>query len=318
MNSKTVPQVLPEIADDVLRGLTAAHKSLSPKLFYDEAGSALFEQITELPEYYLTATERSIFEHHAHEMLEQAGDSPNIIELGAGSANKTVVLLRAALKQQESVNFYPVDVSAAALDEASARLRREVPGVSVSPRVLDYTTEMFQMRELRGRKLVLYIGSSIGNFEPFQASALLKQIRSGLSAGDSLLLGVDMRKSPKVLIPAYNDSQGVTAAFNKNVLARINRELGGNFALDLFAHRIVWNSDESRIEMHLESLTDQVVELESLGVSIPFRKGERIHTENSYKFTQPMLESMAQNGGFTIERCWTDAKKRFTVHLLRA
>ena len=318
MNPKTVPQVLPEIANDVLRGLTAVHKSLPPKLFYDHVGSALFERITELPEYYLTATERSIFEHSADEMIAQAGDDLTIIELGAGSANKTVLLLQAALRRQQTVHFYPIDVSAAALDEASERLRREVPGVEVFPRVLDYTHDMQQLRRIQGRKIILYIGSSIGNFEPFQSGALLKQMRSGLCAGDFLLLGTDMRKDPSVLIPAYDDSQGVTAAFNKNVLARINRELGGHFELDCFAHRIVWNSEESRIEMHLESLAEQSIDIDLLGLTVQFREGERIHTENSYKFTLPMIRSMAANGGFSVERCWSDTEKRFTVHLLRA
>ncbi len=317
MNARTVPLVLPAISADVQLGLTAPKKFLPPKLFYDEAGSTLFERITELPEYYLTATERSIFEEHAADMIAAAGEELSIIELGAGSANKTVLLLRAALQRQATVRFHPIDVSAAALDEASVRLKREVPGVEVFPHVLDYTHDMRQLHRIPGRKLVLYIGSSIGNFEPFEAGALLKQIRRALKPGDSLLLGTDMRKSPEMLIPAYDDSQGVTAAFNKNILARINRELGGHFDLDTFAHRVVWNTEESRIEMHLESLVEQRIGIDALNLDIDFAAGERIHTENSYKFTEAMLASMASNGGFKIEQRWSDAEERFTVHLLR-
>jgi dimethylhistidine N-methyltransferase len=190
--------------------------------------------------------------------------------------------------------------------------------MSVVPKVLDFTQSMPQFRQLPGRKLFLFIGSSIGNFEPFEAGLFLKQVRSSMNAGDALLLGTDMRKSSDILVPAYDDPDGVTAAFNRNVLSRINRELGANFDLGAFAHRIVWNDALSRIEMHLESLRDQTVNLGVLGTTVEFRKGETIHTENSYKFTLPMVQSIAQNGGFRVERTWSDSRRWFTVHLLRA
>jgi dimethylhistidine N-methyltransferase len=293
-------------------------KTLSPKLFYDAAGSELFERITELPEYYPTATERRIFQKHADEMVAQAAGSTAVVELGAGSAAKTVLLLDALAKTHEPITYYPVDVSAAALEFCSDRMREMLPNVRVVPKVLDFTQGMPQFRQVAGRKLFLFIGSSIGNFEPLEAALFLKQVRSSMNPGDALLLGTDMRKSSEILIPAYDDSQGATAAFNKNVLARINRELGGNFDLDSFEHRIIWNSELSRIEMHLESQVEQAVSIEALGLDLEFRKHETIHTENSYKFTMPMIESIAENGGLCIERTWSDPKHWFTVHLLRA
>jgi dimethylhistidine N-methyltransferase len=318
MHVRLQQPTLSPIAEDVAQGLTSMPKTLSPKLFYDAAGSELFERITELTEYYPTATERKIFQTHASEMIAQAAGSTAVVELGAGSAAKTVLLLEALAKTHEPITYYPVDVSAAALEFCSDRMREMLPKVRVVPKVLDFTQGMPQFRQVPGRKLFLFIGSSIGNFEPLEASLFLKQVRSSMNPGDGLLLGTDMRKSREILIPAYDDSQGVTAEFNKNVLVRINRELGGNFDLDSFEHRIVWNSDLSRIEMHLESQVAQAVSIEALGLDLQFEKHETIHTENSYKFTMPMIESIAENGGLRIERTWSDPKHWFTVHLLRA
>jgi L-histidine N-alpha-methyltransferase len=309
---------LSPIAEDVLHGLTKLPKTLSPKLFYDAAGSELFERITELSEYYPTATERGILRQYAAEIVEQTGNSHVIVELGAGSASKTTLVLDGFVKTGQPITYYPVDVSAAALDFCSERMREVLPTIQVVPKVLDFTHGMPQFRQIAGRKLFLFIGSSIGNFEPLEAGLFLKQVRSSMNPGDALLLGTDMRKSPDVLIPAYDDSEGITAAFNKNLLVRLNRELNADFDLDTFAHRIIWNDELSRIEMHLESLRDQVVNVDALALSLEFRKGETIHTENSYKFTMPMIEAIAGNGGFTIVHTWTDPKQWFTVHLLRA
>jgi L-histidine N-alpha-methyltransferase len=311
------PKLSP-IADDVLQGLTKAQKTLSPKLFYDAAGSELFDRITELPEYYPTATERAIFQQYAPEIVEQAGDCESIVELGAGSAGKTVLLLDALVKTGRPITYYPVDVSGSALEVCSERMRELVPRVQVLPKVLDFTHPMPQLRQIAGRKLFLFIGSSIGNFEPLEGGLFLKQIRSSMNPGDALLLGTDMRKSADVLIPAYDDSQGVTAAFNKNVLTHINRELGADFDLDGFAHRIVWNDELSRIEMHLESLQAQTVSIDAVDLTLQLQEGETIHTENSYKFTMPMIEAISANGGLQLETTWSDPKRWFTVHLLRA
>jgi L-histidine Nalpha-methyltransferase len=316
MNAKTLP--MPSIADDVEAGLLSSPKTLPPRLFYDARGSGLFEKITALPEYYLTSTEREIFERCAAEMIATAGPDLRVVELGAGSATKTVILLRELARQQGKATFYPVDVSISAMEEADERLRREIPGIELNPVVADYTSGLPFLKSLKGRKLILYIGSSIGNFEPIQASAILSTIRASMSRGDAVLLGTDMRKSPKRLIPAYDDAAGVTAAFNKNVLVRINHELGADFDLDRFAHRAVWNADLSRIEMHLESLVDQRVHVRDLSLTIPFRRGETIHTENSYKFSMPMIRSIASNADLAVECTWSDPKQWFTVHLLRA
>jgi dimethylhistidine N-methyltransferase len=321
MNSaKASSQLLPLSgnARDVFHGLTSRPKQLPPKLFYDAAGSALFEQITELPEYYLTTTEQSIFERYARDMVRAAGDASTIIELGAGTAKKTMLILRAALARHGAVRFIPVDVSTFALEAAQHRVRTELPQVKVHPLVLDYSERSAELPHLPGRRLVLYIGSSIGNYEPMAASALLRRLRSWLSPGDSLLLGTDMRKPADVLLPAYDDTSGVTAQFNLNVLARINREFDADFNLNRFDHCVTWNESDSRIEMHLVSQTHQSVNIRALDLSVPFISGESIHTENSYKFTPSMIEAIAANGGFHIEQSWSDERNWFTVTLLRA
>ena len=240
-------------ASAVREGLSASSKWLPAKLFYDEAGSALFEQITELPEYYLTRTERSIFERSAGEILQAAGPSLTLVELGAGTAAKTSILIDELLRRQPRALFYPIDVSPSALQEAATQLGRQFPQLRVNPIIADYTGGVEALNRISGRKLVLYIGSSIGNFEPDESVRLLRRIRRSLRAGDALLLGADFAKSPKILIPAYDDAQGVTAAFNKNILARINRELEANFELDAFRHVALWNRRCSRMEMYLES-----------------------------------------------------------------
>ncbi len=318
MNVNSRELLLNGNAREVLHGLTSRPKTLPPKLFYDAAGSALFERITELPEYYLTATEQGIFERHACHMVCAAGRAPTIIELGAGTAKKTMLVLRAALAAHHAVRFIPVDVSSFALDEAYRRVRTELPQVVVQPLVMDYTQHSPALAQLPGRKLVLYIGSSIGNFEPMAASALLRRLRSSLAPGDALLLGTDMRKPADVLLPAYDDASGVTAQFNLNILARINREFDADFDLERFEHCVTWNQRDSRIEMHLMSRAHHFVNIRALEISVPFASGETIHTENSYKFTPSMIQAMAKNGGFEIEQSWSDERKWFTVTLLRA
>jgi L-histidine Nalpha-methyltransferase len=305
------------IAEDVFGGLSATPKTLPPRLFYDEAGSELFEQITRLPEYYLTRTEQGIFEKHSLEILEKAGDGLTLIELGAGTAAKTQVLIKALLKRQLRAKFYPIDVSESALQIAQQTLSERFPALSVVPLVGDYSEGLSHLSRLPGRKLVLYIGSSIGNFEPEDASRLLHTVRRSLSHGDALLLGTDMVKDADVLRRAYNDSQGVTADFNLNLLARINRELGGQFDIETFRHVAEWNARELRIEMYLESELEQDVEVGELGAVFHFAEGERIHTENSYKFTPQRVERILSAGGFVLEKTWTDDKGRFGVHLAR-
>lgn len=321
----------------VREGLTSVPKRLPAWLFYDEAGSQLFEEITELPEYYLTRTERSILTAHAPEVIRRAlaqdgpgHDGPGaatgrtrlrIAELGAGSADKTRLLLKAAVERQGPVVYEPVDVSASALEAARERIEDEIPDVLVTPRVADYT----RGRELAlepadedERVLVLYIGSSIGNFEPSEALRVLKRVRAGLRPGDGVLLGVDLVKDVSLLLAAYDDAEGVTAAFNSNMLARLNRELGGNFDLEAFHHRAVWNEAESRMEMHMESGQEQRVRLASLGLEVEFAAGERIHTENSYKYRPDQAEGLLTQAGFAPVSRWTDEQGWFGVYLGRA
>jgi dimethylhistidine N-methyltransferase len=305
-------------------------------LFYDEAGSRLFDEITERPEYYLTRTERAILTRHADAMvaraaghkaaqfnpfsLDRRGSSRlRIAELGAGSADKTRLLLKAAVAQQGTVIYEPVDVSETALEEAKGRIESEIPGVTVMPRVEDYT-HGFELdpAEPGERRLVLYIGSSIGNFEPLEAKRVLTLVHAGLNPGDSLLLGVDLKKDEATLLAAYDDAAGVTADFNLNMLARLNRELGAEFQLDAFEHRAVWNATESRMEMHLESRIAQRVRIDALDVEVEFAEGERIHTENSYKYQPGQAEALMASAGFEPLQTWTDEQGWFGVHLGRA
>jgi L-histidine N-alpha-methyltransferase len=262
---------------EVRSGLTASPKTLSPWLFYDTRGSALFEQITELPEYYLTRTERAILAAHAPEIVRLAAADQRlaVIELGAGTASKTGLILAAATAHQRTVEYYPIDVSASALEEACRHLELELPGVHVHPRVADYTEGLGQIEASGMRKLVLYIGSSIGNFEPRAAVKLLKSVRAELAPGDRLLLGADQVKSEARLLAAYNDAQGVTAAFNKNILRHINHELDADFHLNGFDHEARWNPEQSRIEMHLRSRVQQTVSIPQLDLTVEFAESYR-------------------------------------------
>jgi len=327
------------VATAVREGLNASPKKLPPWLFYDRIGSRLFDEITERPEYYLTRTERGILANHAATMVERAADGRRlrITELGAGSAEKTRLLLKAAVAKQGNVTYEPLDVSASALELAKRGVESEIPEVTVCPKVMDYTREI--KRERRGlhlahsrddyagiafdylplgeRRLVLYIGSSIGNFEPHEARRILRSVRAGLKVGDGLLLGVDLVKDRSDLLAAYDDFAGVTADFNLNMLARLNRELGAEFTLDSFEHRAVWNQKESRIEMHLESRVAQKVLIAALDMEVSFAQGETIHTECSYKYAPGQAESMLMEAGFTETETWTDERSWFNVCLAR-
>ncbi|MBT9332144.1 L-histidine N(alpha)-methyltransferase [Acidipila sp. 4G-K13] len=307
------------IGSEVWRGLTSFPKSLSPWLFYDEEGSRLFEAITELPEYYPTRTERGIFARYADEMIAACGmQDLTLVELGAGTATKTGLLLEAAVRRQGSLVYHPIDVSESALGEATRRIEAEIPGVSVCPRVADYTQGLGSLDASSGQLLILYIGSSIGNFEPQEAVRLLRGVRRQIAPGDRLLLGVDMVKDRGTLCRAYDDAAGVTAAFNMNVLTRINCELGASFRTKLFRHRARWNEQYSRMEMHLESLLAQTVAIPALDLEIRFARGESIHTENSYKFTDASVTALLEQGGFHVSRSWTDEAGWFGVYMATA
>jgi L-histidine Nalpha-methyltransferase len=307
-----------KVAETVRTGLASAPRCLPPWLFYDEAGSRLFEEITDLPEYYLTRTERSILAAHAGDIVARAaaGESLRIAELGSGSAYKTRLLLAAAIEQQRSVLYEPIDISMTALLIAQARIERDLPGAHVRPLAMDYTNGFVLDRTLPGEhRLVLYIGSSIGNFEPADSARLLERLRAQLAPGDSLLLGVDLVKDERVLVRAYDDAAGVTASFNKNLLARLNRDLDADFDPAAFAHRAVWNPVHSRMEMHLESLATQRVRLVALDLEVEFTAGETIHTENSYKYRPGQVEEVLTRAGFEPAACYTDRRGWFAVCL---
>ena len=307
----------PVMAREVRDGLTATPKRLPSKLFYDEVGSALFEAITELPEYYLTRTERAIFEDYTAEILEAAGPALTLVELGAGTASKTCILIEELLQRQSRALFYPIDVSSAALNHAVRQMTAQFPALRVNPVVADYMGGVPALSRITGRKLVLYIGSSIGNFEHSEAIGMLRRIRRSLRSGDALLLGTDLAKSPKILVPAYDDAQGVTAQFNKNILARLNRELEADFDLGAFKHVALWNKHCSRMEIYLESLAKQAAFIPAIDLDVCFEQGERLHTENSYKYTDEMVNTILRESGFALERTWSDPKRWFGVHLAR-
>ncbi len=344
------------IRNEALRGLTSQPRSLPPWLFYDQQGSDLFEQITELPEYYLTRTERSLLAAHATEILREflfpgvhdaqlPPPSPfTIAELGAGSSAKTGLLLQAAIKVQPRLLYQPIDVSPTAMAKAAEALTAAMPGLTVLPQAANYVSGNYDLKpaqsvaphgssaaqsssfsaSLRPRRLVLWIGSSIGNFSPVEAEEILVRLRSRLQPQDALLLGADLapnhRKPVSTILSAYDDAAGVTAAFNRNILVRLNREMGANFTPSSFQHLARWNAAESRIEMHLQSRIRQTIEIPAgrQPHRIPFAAGETIHTENSYKFRSGVLDDLLIRAGFHPRRSFQDSDGAFCLILAHA
>jgi L-histidine N-alpha-methyltransferase len=306
-------------AEDVRAGLTASPKRLPPKYFYDDLGSSLFESICRLPEYYLTRAEDEILDRHAREIVAMVGEPLDLIELGSGSAVKTRRIIAAALERQPTLSYRPIDISPSALAASTQALAREYPGVRVDGIAADYFDGLARIsRNGAVRTMALFLGSNVGNFEPVDAVATLRAIRAVLESGDALLLGADLKKDRGVLEAAYDDPLGVTAAFNRNVLARIDRELGGEFDLRSFTHRARYDEELGRVEMHLVSTKAQAVRIAALDLDVRFAPGETIHTESSYKYDRMGLEALAREAGFTLERTWTDAAGLFSSNLLRA
>ena len=298
---------------DVLRGLSKPQKTLPCQYFYDEAGSVLFEQITELPEYYPTRTEVSILNAHIGDIVDALGDNVLLVEYGAGASTKTRILLD---HLTAPAGYVPIDVSEEFLLQTAGGLRRDYPALPVHPIVGDFMIRIGLPAKVTGRPVGFFPGSTIGNLDDASIDAFMRAARALLGESGQFLIGVDLRKSPDVLIPAYDDAAGVTAAFNLNLLARINRALEANFDLDAFAHRAIWNDAESRIEMHLESLRDQTVTIADARVS--FAEGETIHTENSRKFDIDALSQQISGTGWRTDQIWRDAQSYFAVMLLTA
>lgn len=299
--------------DEVIQGLQQQAKTLPCKFFYDERGSQLFDQICDLPEYYPTRTEMSIMRTHVSEMTALLGPGCRLVEYGSGSSLKTRILLDHA---PELASYVPVDISREHLLKSACDLAATYPSLEVLPVCADYTQEFslpFGSQPVT-HSVVYFPGSTIGNFPPKQAAGFLRSIASLCGEGGGLLIGVDLRKSPQVLEPAYSDAQGVTAAFNLNLLARINRELGGDFDLAHWEHYAVYNDRQGRIEMHLISLRDQQVHIGR--TPICFDEDEMIHTESSYKYSLGGFAALAAEAGWEVKQAWTDPASLFSVQYL--
>jgi dimethylhistidine N-methyltransferase len=308
------PQVFaPESTDflaDVIAGLSSNPRTIPCKYFYDEQGSALFQKICELPEYYVTRTEIDILDRHRADIALQLGPSVELIGLGTGAGTKTRVLIEAL---ENPAVYIPVDISEKQLRKSTALFRKIFPKLEILPVCADYLQPVVlpSPRHKPARNIVYFPGSTIGNFEPDEAMQFLRRIASVCRGGGGLLIGADLKKDPQVLDAAYNDSAGVTAEFNLNLLERINRELGANFDLDQWRHRAIYNSNAGRIEMHLISETDQFVQLNEH--KFHFRRGEKIITEFSYKYTPEEFAALAAKAGFNFVRMWTDDARLFGV-----
>ena len=301
-------------AADVIAGLTDDPKHLPAKYFYDRAGSDLFDRITRLPEYYPTRTELGLLEQHRDEIARLLPAQGALIEFGSGATTKAAILLAAA---PQLAAYVPVDISAEHLAQEAGRLRRDFPALRVLPVDADFCAPFGLPAEVATLPHAgFFPGSTIGNFEPHEASAFLSNARTILGKGAVFIVGVDLVKDRAVLHAAYNDAAGVTAAFNRNVLVRINRELGANFDLKTFEHHAFFNRERSRIEMHLASTKRQKVKVD--GELIEFRAGETIHTENSYKYSIESFGALARGSGWTVRRHWTDAANWFALFALEA
>lgn len=303
----------PGFAADLHRALAEQPRSIAPKYFYDEIGSALFEQICGLPEYYPTRTELSLLAQHAGEMAALIGPQAQLIEYGAGALNKVRILLA---QMQRPQGFVPIDISGPHLLQACAALQAEQPQLHIQPVVGDFTHAVaLPAADGAGQCVGFFPGSSIGNFTPAQALEFLAMTAEQLRGG-GLLIGVDLIKDPDLLHAAYNDSQGVTARFNLNLLERARRELGCDFAADGFRHSAFYNAPLQRIEMHLLSMRRQVLSLQ--GVDYVFEAGETLHTENSYKYSVAGFQALAERAGYRPGPVWTDAQNWFSLHWLQA
>jgi dimethylhistidine N-methyltransferase len=300
-------------ADHVIAGLGEEQKWVSAKYFYDTVGSELFEQITRLPEYYPTRTELKILHDHARDMSGYIPLSAALVEFGTGSTKKARILIDAA---PQLAAYVPVDISAEFLNREAAAVRRDLPWLAVLPVAADFTRDFDLPPQIRARPRVgFFPGSTIGNFEPEDAAEFLRQAGRILGPGASMIVGVDRIKDTAVLNAAYDDAAGITAKFNLNVLARMNRELGGKFDLAAFHHRAFYNAEAHRIEMHLESRKAQSVTV--AGRTFEFRKGETIHTENSYKYTVESFRALAERAGWRPMATWTDENDYFAIHALK-
>jgi dimethylhistidine N-methyltransferase len=308
--ASAVPPATSDLLSDVIAGLSAAPRTLPCKYFYDERGAALFQKICELPEYYITRTEIDILDRHRAEIASQIGPNIELIGLGTGAGTKTRILIEAL---QKPAAYIPVDISEKQLRKSTALFRRIFPNLEILPVCADYLQPVVipSPRHNGARNVVYFPGSTIGNFEPNEALEFLRRIANVAGRGGGLLIGVDLQKDQNVIEAAYNDSAGVTAEFNLNLLAHINRETGANFDLSQWQHRAICNSDAGRIEMYLINATDQTVRIQ--GREFRFRAGEKILTEHSYKHPPEGFIALARQAGFDFVKLWTDNTGLFGV-----
>jgi L-histidine Nalpha-methyltransferase len=307
------------LAEDVRAGLTSHPKTLPPKWFYDHRGGELFERITLLPEYYLTRAERGLLRSNAARVARLTR-ARTLVEIGSGSSAKTRLLLDALLREGTLSTYAPLDVNAAALRDAGHALCRDYPGLRVAATVTDLETDLALPGPALapGPRLVAFLGSTLGNLDAAQRAAFHARLRAALAPGDALLLGVDLVKDPARLVRAYDDAEGVTAAFNRNVLHVINRELGADFRPDVFDHRAVWNEPEERVEMRLRARTAQTVTIPALSLTADFEPGEELRTEISVKFRRARLARELTEAGFTVHSWWISRPDPFALLLAQS
>lgn len=307
-----------DLAAEVRAGLGSRPRSLPCRYLYDAHGSELFERICALPEYYLTRTERALLATHADDIVSRVPAGASLVELGSGSASKTRLVIEALLRRDGAAHFLPVDISRSMLEASSRGLLDDYPQLRITGVAAEYRSGLAVVeRTIAGPKLVLWLGSNVGNFPPEQATRFLWELRALMHDEDRLLVGADLRKDRATLEAAYDDAQGVTAEFSLNLLRRLNRELGADFDLGAFRHRARWNPERGCVEIHLVSVRRQRVSIPSCGGEYDFEADEAIHVEDSFKYTIEQLEEVASRAGFARVQTWTDAADRFSANLLR-
>ena len=314
-----------EFAKNVENGLADIPKHISPKFFYDKIGSKLFEEICDQPEYYLNRIEAQILKKSASQIIDILDEKAiSVIELGNGNSQKTRILLRPFLANWKNVSYFPIDVSLKMLKKSIRDLSREYSNLRIFGVCSDYVKGLIKINEfmkfkrnIPDKRLIIFLGSSIGNFDPKEANAFLHSLSKYIRNDDALLIGFDLEKDKSILEKAYNDKKGITSQFNLNVLSRINKELDGGFELSSFEHKSFYNLHEHRIEMHLESKLDQKVRIGAIGKEFHFKEGETIHTENSYKYSKNRLYGLVKNAGLQVIANFTDPKNQYSLILLK-
>jgi len=303
-------------ADDVFSGLQEKPKTLPSKYFYDHRGSLLFDDICVLKDYYLTRAEREILESRADEIAELFPDNAAIVELGSGNSQKTRLLIESFLRRQNKLKYDPIDISRKTIEGSAISLLKRYPDLEIQAVAGDYTDGLdILRREEKEAKLILWLGSSIGNLSREDAVDFLKSVQSTMEQADRLLVGIDLRKSKEVLESAYDDIEGVTARFNRNILHRINNELGGDFDLRKFAHRALYDEDAGRVEMHLVCTETHTATIRSINLDVPFQARETIHTESCYKYSLQEIDDLIEKSGLVPVRRWLDSQNRFCLTL---